>query len=177
MNQIRYTKRVCTDQKRIDEFLFKTRTGVLGMSESGVPYAVPVNYIWFNGSIYFHGMGSGRKNDILFKNPFVCFTVYEEQGTVTDPVPCHADTAYMSVMLFGPAEKLTDSGEAAAVLQKMVEKYMPGFYNYALSGTMVQKYRSSLDGNAVSVYRVIPQKITAKENSAETDQLFSPEAK
>jgi len=172
MNQIRYTKRVCTDQKKIDQFLFKARTGVLGMAESCVPYAVPVNYIWFNGSVYFHGMGSGRKNNILSQNPLVCFTVYEEQGTVTDRVPCHADTAYMSVMIFGTTEKLTDSEEAATVLQKMVEKYMPEFYDHALTGTLVQKYRSSLDGKAVSVYRVIPQEITAKENVVDSGQLF-----
>ena len=72
-----------------------------------------MNYVWYNGSVYFHGMGSGKKENILSQNPFVCFTIYEEHGTVIDPVPCHADTVYMSVMLFGKAEKVTDPEEAS----------------------------------------------------------------
>ncbi len=112
MNQVSYTKRNCTDQKKIAEFLLRERNGVLGMATDSFPYAVPVNYVWHNGSVYFHGMGSGKKEAILSQSPLVCFTIYKEQGTVTDAVPCHADTAYMSVMIFGKAEKVTDPAEA-----------------------------------------------------------------
>jgi uncharacterized protein len=174
MNQVSYTQRNCTDKKKIEMFLSKARTGVLGMISSVFPYAVPMNYVWHNGSIYLHGMGSGKKEKILSQNPPVCFTIYEEHGTVTDPVPCHADTAYMSVMLFGKAEKVTDSEEATEVLQKLVEKYLPKYYNHSLASTFIEKYRSSLDGNAVSVYRITPQEMTAKENSVESDKLLNP---
>jgi nitroimidazol reductase NimA-like FMN-containing flavoprotein (pyridoxamine 5'-phosphate oxidase superfamily) len=165
MQQVSYTKRNCTDQKKIESFLLGERTGVLGMASDSVPYAVPMNYVWCNGSVYFHGMGSGRKESILSQDPLVCFTVYKEHGTVTDPVPCHADTAYMSVMLFGKAEKVTDFAEAAAVLQKLLEKFMPNYYSNPLNSNLIEKYRSSLDGNGVSVYRLTPQEMTAKENT------------
>ncbi|MBP2667348.1 MAG: antibiotic resistance protein [Firmicutes bacterium] len=177
MQQIRYKQRICTDQKKIEALLLQTKTGVVGMASSDFPYAVPVNYVWFNGSIYFHGMGSGKKESILAANPPVCFTVYELCGTVTDPVPCHADTAYISVMFFGNAEKVTDSEEAALALQQILEKYMPKYYNHPVTPTLIDKYRSSHDGNPVSVYRITPQEMTAKENSAEPDQLFSLGAK
>ncbi|MBP2655784.1 MAG: antibiotic resistance protein [Firmicutes bacterium] len=177
MEQVRYTKRNCTDQKKIETFLLRARTGVVGMAGGIFPYAVPVNYIWHNGSVYFHGMGSGKKENILSQNPPVCFTIYEEQGTVTDPVPCHADTAYLSVMLFGKAEKVTDLEEAATVLQKFLDKYMPKYYSQLLTSTLIEKYRSSLDGNAVSVYRVTPQEMTAKENSVESDKLLNLETR
>ena len=175
MNQVRYTKRNCTDQKKIETFLLRARTGVLGMANGIFPYAVPVNYVWYNDFLYFHGMSSGKKENILSQNPLVCFTIYEEQGTVTDPVPCHADTAYMSVMLFGKAEKVTDPEEATAALQKLLDKYMPKYYSHPLTSTLIEKYRSSLDGNAVSVYRLMPQEMTAKENSVESGQLLNLE--
>jgi uncharacterized protein len=174
MNQVSYTQRNCTDEKKIEMLLLNARTGVLGMISSVFPYAVPMNYLWHNGSIYFHGMGSGKKEKILSQNPSVCFTIYEEYGTVTDPVPCHADTAYMSVMLFGKAEKVTDLEEATEALQRIVDKYMPKYYNNSLTGTFIEKYRSSLDGKAVSVYRITPQEMTAKENSVELDKLLNP---
>lgn len=175
MNQIGYTQRICAEQDKIDAFLKQAPTGVLGMIDDIYPYAVPVNFIWKEGCIYIHGMGSGKRERILSRNPPVCFTVFEEQGTVTDPMPCHADTAYMSVMLFGRAEKVTDFTEAAAALQVLLDKYMPGYYNAPLTSTLIEKYRSSHDGNAVSVYRIMPSAITAKENAVEPGRLLQME--
>lgn len=174
MHEVSYQKRNCTDQEKIEAFLLRERVGIVGMVSDGCPYAVPVNYVWYNGSIYFHGMGSGRKVTILSEEPQVCFTIYKEEGTVTDPVPCHADTAYMSVMLFGKAEKVTDSTESAAVLQTLLDKFMPNYYSHTLNSTLIEKYRSSHDGNAVAVFRITPQEMTAKENSAAHDDLFLP---
>lgn len=174
MNKVSYTQRNCTDKEKIEAFLSESRTGVVGMTSDGFPYVVPVNYVWNNGSIYFHGMGSGKKVDILSENPMVCFTVYKEIGTVTDPVPAHADTSYLSVMIFGKAEKVTDLEEATATLQKVLDKYMPKYYKQPLNGIFIEKYRSSLDGNAVAVYRVTPQEMTAKENSVDSSKLFNP---
>lgn len=174
MEQIRYKQRVCTDKEKIETFLLETRTGVVAMAGGEYPYAVPVNYIWHDGCVFFHGMGSGKKEEILAQNPPVTFTVYEEYGTVKDPMPCHADTSYMSVMIFGKAEKVTDTEEAAVVLQKLVEKFMPGFYGHPLTGKLIEKYRSSMDNRAVSVYRITPQDMTAKENLAEPDKIFHP---
>ncbi|EGW40768.1 pyridoxamine 5'-phosphate oxidase family protein [Desulfosporosinus sp. OT] len=172
MNQVSYTQRNCTDQKKIETFLEQARTGVLGMASGIFPYTVPVNYVWHNGSVYFHGMGSGKKEKILSQNPLVCFTIYKEQGTVTDPVPCHADTAYLSVMIFGKAEKVTDPEEATVALQKVVDKFMPNYYCRPLSCTVFEKYRSAMDGNAVLVYRITPQEMTAKENLVESGELL-----
>lgn len=172
MNQVSYTKRNCTDQQKIETFLLEQRTGVLGLVDGAFPYAVPVNYVWHKGFIYFHGMGSGKKETILAQSPLVCFTVYKEHGTVTDPVPCHADTSYMSVMLFGKAEKVTDFGEAAVALQQVLDKFMPKYYDQPLTSALLEKYRSGMDGNRVSVYRLTPQEMTAKENAVEADQLL-----
>jgi len=175
MNKIRYVQRDCKDKDKIEKFLRKTRTGVIGMNAEDYPYTVPVNYVWFDGSIFFHGMGSGKKVDILSEEPPVCFTVYEEFGTVKDPMPCHADTSYMSVMLFGKIEKIHDFEEAATALWKLVEKYMPGYYQKPLTSKFIEQYKSSLDGNRVSVFKLTPEHITAKENQAEESELFKKE--
>lgn len=174
MEQVRYTQRNCTDQEKIDAFLEKTRIGVIGMQGERYPYTVPVNYIWHQGAIYFHGMGSGKKTELLLKEPSVSFTVFEEVGTVKDPVPCHADTAYMSVMIFGNAKKVEDYGESAQVLQAIVDKYMPGFYKSKMTEALVERYHSSHDHKAVAVYKIEPEAITAKENAAEPDAIFEP---
>lgn len=173
MEQIRYKQRICSDETKIQEFLSKSRNGVVGISGAKYPYCVPVNYIWKDGAVYFHGLSSGKKTELLRENSDVSFTVYEEIGTVKDVVPCHADTAYMSVMIFGKAEKVEDSIESAEVLQGILEKFMPGFYQSKISQTLVEKYRSVHDNKGVAVYKIVPTQITAKENAAEEDEIFS----
>lgn len=163
MQQIRYTQRICTDQEKIKDLLTRARVGVLGLNTPEYPYAVPVNFVWYDGSVYFHGMGSGKKDELLAVAPTACFTIFEEFGTVTDPVPCRADTAYLSLMLFGTVQKARGPS-AAAALQKLTNKYLPGYYRQKISDTLVENYRSSLDGNAVSVYHLFPVELTAKEN-------------
>ncbi len=172
MNKIRYVQRECKDKQKIEKFLSNARTGIIGMNGDNFPYAVPVNFVWYNGSIFFHGMGSGKKETILSSEPPICFTVYKEYGTVTDPMPCHADTAYMSVMLYGLVKKVKDFKEAALVLQKLMEKYTPAYYKKPITSTLIEKYRSSFDGNSVSVYKLTPKDLTAKENNASEDKLF-----
>ena len=172
MNEILYEQRECRDKQKIEKFLFNAKAGVIGMNGDDFPYAVPVNFVWCNGSLFFHGMGSGKKETLLSSEPLICFIVYEEYGIVTDPMPCHTDTAYMSVMLFGKVEKVTDFEEAAWVLQNFMEKYTPGYYKNPLTAAMIEKYRSSFDGNAVSVYRLTPKDLTAKENNASEDKFF-----
>lgn len=172
MNKVRYVKRDCRDREKIGKFLQDARVGVIGMKGGDFPYAVPVNFVWYEGSIFFHGIGSGKKTDILSEEPPVCFTVYEEYGTVIDPMPCHADTAYMSVMLFGKVKKVDDFEEAATALQKLVEKYTHGYYKKPLTGNLIENYRSSHDNHAVSVFKLTPEDMTTKENQASADQLF-----
>jgi uncharacterized protein len=172
METVSYESRICSDQKKIENFLTEERVGIIGMAGNDYPYAVPVNYIFYKNSIIFHGMGTGKKNDLIFQNPFVCFTVYKEIGTVTAPVPCHVDTSYISVMIYGKVKEIKDPKAGAEVLQKLVEKYMPDFYEHALSENMIQKYRSETDGKAVSIYQIEIAEMTAKENIVGKNQLF-----
>lgn len=172
IEQIRYTQRICKDKTRIEDFLKQERIGIVGMKGEGYPYNVPVNYLWKDGKIYFHGLSSGKKNEYLENENRVSFLVYKEFGTIKDDMPCHADTSYMSVMLFGTVRKLTDFEFCATILQEIVEKFMPKYYKGKISAGLVEKYRSVFDQKAVSVYELCPDEITAKENVAETGDLF-----
>ena len=68
-----------------------------------------------------HGLFLYRHDKILLSSPvsYTHLDVYKRQ-------------AYMSVMLFGKAEKVTDPEEASVTLQKLVEKYLPKYYSCLL---------------------------------------------
>ncbi|MFJ7953549.1 pyridoxamine 5'-phosphate oxidase family protein [Lysinibacillus sp. NPDC096418] len=174
MNSIRYKARECKDQRKIENFLQTSRVGHLGLSDGKHPYVVPLNYVWMNDKIYFHGAEGGKRNQIMKDNAEVCFTVCVEYGTITDPVPAKTDTAYMSVILFGKAEVVTELEESTSVLQEMMDKYIPGYHSRSLSKQHVEKYRSSIYGSAVQVYSIKPHHLTAKESPIEVEKMFKP---
>lgn len=173
MHKIRQEKLICTDNKRIDQFLSHARTGYLGLTDGELPYVVPLNFIWMNGALYFHGAAQGRKINLIHANPNCCFTVTEDYGTMVSPIPAKTDTAYLSVMLFGVLEMVSDLKEATSAMQCMLDKYVPGYYDKSLSQSHVEKYRSSLGSHTV-VYRLIPSVRTAKENQLNPQLSFYP---
>ena len=173
MTGIRYKQRICEDKGKIDKFMKNMRTGTLAVMSNGVPYAVPLNYIWLNDTVYFHGLASGRKEEALKNNPQCCFTVYHEYGTVKDAMPCHADTAYFSVIIFGKVTLLENYKEKGAILKELTEKYMPGYYKTDFTGNFIKNYKSANDGCTVQVHKLIADILTAKENYAGPEKLFA----
>jgi uncharacterized protein len=161
----------CKDEQKINRFLQEALTGFLGLADGGEPYVVPLNFVWWNGCIYVHGAEEGRKIDIIRRNPRVCFTVSEHIGTMVHPVPAKTSTAYMSVMIFGTAEIVSDLKEATRALDQLLGKYVPGYFDRPLSEKHVSSYRSSA-GSATVVIKIVPDLITAKEKPLEKERQF-----
>lgn len=172
MDETRYETRKISDKDKIEKFLQQARIGHLGMADNDLPYVVPLNFVWTDGKIYFHGATGGKRNKVIDANSKVCFTVCEEYGTVTDPVPAEADTAYMSVMIFGEAKPIVKPDKSTDILQKIVDKYMPDFYSQPLSKQYINKHRSSVFGGPVQVYEIVPHHITAKENPIKEGKML-----
>lgn len=161
----------CNDEKKINKFLEAAKTGFLGLTDGMMPYVIPLNFVWMNESIYFHGASEGRKITCMEKNSNVCFTVSENLGTMTHPVPAKTDTAYMSVIIFGKAEKVVSLDESVEAMQLMLNKYVPGYYDTPLSSTHLEKYRSSL-GSKTAVFKIKAEHVSSKENPVQLEKLF-----
>lgn len=71
---------------------------------------------------------------------------------------------------------MTGFDAAAGALQRILDKYTPGYHPQGITSRLVEKYRSAMDGNAVAVYRVTPIKITMKENAEPPEALFGFDA-
>lgn len=171
MIPIRQKALECKDQEKINLFLHEEKTGFLGLADGKMPYVIPLNFVWLGGAIYFHGATEGRKVTIIRENPNGCFTVSANRGTLTSPIPAKTDTAYMSVMIFVEVKLVTNLEEAVSAMQRMLDKYVPGYYDQPLSSTHLEKYRSSL-GSHTAVYKITAQEISAKENPIQLEKLF-----
>jgi len=98
----------------IEELLKKQVTGRIACSDRGMPYIVPVNYVYDGKQIYSHSI-RGKKIDIMRKNPKVCFQV-DEVRTIFN---------WKSVIAWGRFQELTDVAEKERAMQALRHRLMP----------------------------------------------------
>lgn len=84
------------------EILSQNGEGVLATGgEDGYPYAVPLNYVFHDGAIYFHCALSGHKLENIAFNPKVSFCVTADSAIIAEAL----STRFRSVVVFGRAEE------------------------------------------------------------------------
>lgn len=168
---MRMKDRICEDKSKIEQLLSSAETGFLGLAQNNEPYVVPLNYVWLDGSIYFHGASEGKKIDFIQNNPLATFVISRFEGTMVSPIPAHTDSAYLSIMLFGKIQIVNDLKEATTVMQALLDKYVAGYFSTPLASQHVARYQSSL-GSKTCICKLTPTDITAKENMTLEDQLY-----
>ena len=102
------------------EILKAGKTGVLGvLGDDGYPYTVPVNYVYEDGKICFHGAKAGHKLDALTRCEKVSFCVIARD----DVVPDKLTTYFQSVIVFGRARVLKEEDEILRAAWSLGLKY------------------------------------------------------
>jgi nitroimidazol reductase NimA-like FMN-containing flavoprotein (pyridoxamine 5'-phosphate oxidase superfamily) len=117
------------ESAEIRDLLVKCHDGVLSTMGSDGPYAVPINFVYLNDKIYFHGRAAGQKLDNIKFDPRVCFTVYEVIGFRRGSTPCETATFYKSVVVRGHA-KVIAGKKAVEVLEFFGRKYSPDLFSF-----------------------------------------------
>jgi len=126
--------------------------GRISMCKDGDPYVVPVCFVYFNGSVYFHSRKTGKKVDYIKNNPKVCFQV-DEHKLLLSKDPCKSTMKYRSAIIYGKAEVLKDEKEKINVLNKIIEKYDKNSTS-----------RQIKDVSGVEVFKIKIEDITWKSN-------------
>ena len=109
-------------QEECVEILNKNTSGILAVSgDNGYPYAVPLSYVYDNGSLYFHCAKSGHKLDAIQACDKVSFCVVDQDLIV----PTKYTTYFRSVIAFGRASIVDREDEFRSAIEKLAEKYYP----------------------------------------------------
>ena len=142
------------DKTVIYDVLDKTEYGTLALSVDNKPYAVPVNFVRIDDTLYFHGALSNKKMKILAKNPQISFSVVENYALIdsdfstTEELACPATQFFKSVSVEGMTIMVTDRAEKAQVFTTLMQKLQPkgGYkpfsdsdYDTAIKATAVVK--------------------------------------
>ena len=119
--EMRRKRQQLTDAECV-EILKKNTSGVLAVSgDGGYPYAVPLSYVYDNGSLYFHCAKSGHKLDAIKSCDKVSFCVIDQDLGV----PAEYTTYFRSVILFGRASIVDGDKEIHSAIEKLAIKYHP----------------------------------------------------
>ncbi|MCF0120301.1 MAG: pyridoxamine 5'-phosphate oxidase family protein [Oscillospiraceae bacterium] len=119
--QMRREKQQLSDSETL-EILSRGISGVLAVSgDDGYPYTVPLNYVYFNGKIYFHCAKVGHKIDAIVRSDKVSFCVIDRQDILSEKFA----TLYKSVVAFGRARIIDDADEKRASMDALAEHVTP----------------------------------------------------
>jgi nitroimidazol reductase NimA-like FMN-containing flavoprotein (pyridoxamine 5'-phosphate oxidase superfamily) len=110
---------------QMELLLERMAVGRLAVTTKDGPYIIPVNYLFFEGSLYFHSALTGRKVEALRADARVCFLVDEVGPQVLWERGCGISQIYKSVICFGKVDFLEDPIEKRRILENMVQKYVP----------------------------------------------------
>ncbi len=131
--------------------LAQQKRGVLALSgDGGYPYAVPMNYVYDCGRIYFHSALEGHKIDAVKACDKCSFNVLRERELSDDGWSYFVD----SVTVFGRISEVKDEDKKTEKLRALGMKYFP-------TARMVE---SDIAKNAArcTMLELIPEHISGK---------------
>ena len=133
------------------EILRKGIVAVLAVDgDDDFPYALPLNYLYHEGCVYFHSALDGHKIDALKRNPRCSLCVVDKDEIVPEKFTSH----FRSVIAFGIAERIYNENEKIEVLKLLCNKYSPGL-------DPTEEIQNSI--SRVAIIRIRLEKITGKE--------------
>ena len=127
----RRKERAMKTPQEMESLLERQPVGYLAITTEIGPYVVPVNYLFSEGSIYFHSGAKGRKIEALQADSRVCFLVDDVGPQVLWERGCGISQIYESVMCSGKAEFVNGLVEKRRILERMVQKYVPSDHAFA----------------------------------------------
>ena len=156
---MRRTDYEMSERVRMEQLLATATHGYLGtVRADGWPMVVPLNFVFADERIYFHGATEGEKMEAVARDDRVTFTVVEEFSLVPshfrDPrYACPATQYYKAVMVRGRARVVEEAPEKARALQALMEKLQPegGYVPITADEPL---YRKSLRTTAVVAVEV-----------------------
>ncbi len=154
------------DQAEIKRILASTNIGRMAtVGADGYPYITPVNFVFFQGRIYFHCAPTGEKLDNIKRHSRVCFEVdvplaYLDMGFDPARPICRLHQFYHCVIVRGTASLVEDLSLKLDALNALVKKHEP-------AAGLVPLKEDTPQVHACEVVEIRPENVTAKSDLAQ----------
>lgn len=100
----------------------------------GLPYVVPMNFVYHNQTLYFHSAPQGKHLDILAHQPQVCVSFCAEATLVYQhqQVACSYRMQSKSVLCKGKVGFIDSLAEKETILNKLMKNFIGHDFKYSL---------------------------------------------
>lgn len=128
---MRRKDKALTELADIEAVILESPYVTLGFNDNGESYMVPLDFGYASngkklGALYFHCARSGRKLDIIDKNPKVSL-LFVSQNSLFDEgdgsLACTLSTEYRSVMALGAAHIIEDEPLRTEGIRIILQRY------------------------------------------------------
>jgi len=147
-----------TDKKKILDIISRAQVCYLGMSKGNMPYVIPINFGYYEDTIYFHCALEGEKIDVLQENPHVCMVFNVDNKLINNIVQDDWTMHYKSVIAYGKIEFIMDITQRQDAINIMFHHY--GGKDYPLPEPVLAK---------TMFIKVKMEKMTGKQNIPKVD--------
>ena len=158
---MRRQDREIVDPAQICGILKRSKVCFLSLCDGNTPYTVPMNFGFTEEAgritLYLHSARSGRKLELIRKNPNVCAAFGTMLSFEDGETGCKATAQYESAVGFGTAEILSDPKACEKGLSCLLSQY---------ESRAARDFSALLDQTAV--IRVALDRMTGQTNRKET---------
>lgn len=142
---MRRSDKEITDHEEILSTLERGSVCHLGLHDEPFPYVVPLSYGYAERegvlTLFFHSAGSGKKIDLIRRDPRAFFVIDTDHSVVTGEQACRWSMRYTSVMGWGTIAFVTEAKEKRIALGYIMRHYSQAdgweFPETALAGVTV----------------------------------------
>lgn len=118
------------DPKQLEMLLDGCEYGTLCLIDGDEPYGVPLNFVWYEQSVCFHGSKEGRKMEVMAKNSKASFSVVKPLSLIPSYFSntrsaSPATQFFISAHMVGKIEIVSDADLKCAMLTALMQKLQP----------------------------------------------------
>ena len=141
------------NEYEIEDIINRSIVCRIGLCDNGIPYIVPVNFVYENNTLYIHSANRGKKIDIIKKNNNVGFEIDIDVEFVKKEDPCECTMKYRSVIGFGKAYIVDGENEKKRIMNLMTRRYLGKTYNF-----------SDEEIDSVTIVKIVIEEVTGKKS-------------
>lgn len=156
--KMRRADREITNEKMIDDIIYKCKICRVGFNDHGAVYIVPLNYGYVHEDgkrvFYFHSAKEGRKVDLVQSKPVVGFELDTSYALWEADTACQFSAGYQSIIGNGIIHVVEDADLKEKALTEIMAMNT-GKRDWHFASEMI---------NAVSVFKLEVTGISCKEH-------------
>lgn len=151
------------DKSIIEDILNSSEYCTFAFCKDNTPYSLPVNFVYTDDIVYFHGAKKGKKKEFIESNSKASFSIAQPYSMIqsyfssSDGMACPATQFFRSLCADGDIIIVKDYDEKVKALSIMMQKLQPEGQYKPLSDEVYKKMI-----NATEVFRFDIKEICGK---------------